>query len=140
MKHCVVFLTAFGLVACQAQNRSPKICLPEPITPLLSSNAPADTTPAAFCFSDVVGAEPNRPVFSNRISVRATNRPTQLVAPPEVRVFINDLDVEDNTRSVVVKPNDQVVLRVYASHQAKTTTVFTNSIGTVSSSFSVTTK
>jgi hypothetical protein len=141
-------LLLFGLVAlvaCAPQNRTPKICPPEANTPILSAATTPDTDPDPFCFSDVIGAEPDpvKPVSSNTITVRGINQAAPIRSSSQSVLYVNDQYLEyfnDNTPSKTVKPGDKVRVVVSASNRSGETVTATVTIGTVSSTFSVTSK
>ena len=142
----LVFAFAISFVACAPQAASsPKVCPPEAVTPITSTSTAPDTDPDAFCFSDIVNAEPDpsKPVTSNTITVRGINRSAPLRASKGTSVYVNDQYLEyfnDDTPAKTVKAGDKVKLLVSASNQALDTTVTTLTIGTVSSTFKVTTR
>ena len=142
----LVLALTIGFVACAPQAASnPKVCPPEAATPLLSTSTAPDTDPDAFCFSDIVDAEPDpsKAVTSNAITVRGINRLAPLKASRGTSVYVNDQFLEyfnDDTPAKTVKAGDKVKLLVSASDGRGETTVTTLTIGTVSSTFSVTTR
>ena len=142
----LVFALAISFVACAPQAASsPKVCPPEAATPLVSTSTTPDTDPDAFCFSDIVNADPDpsKPVTSNAITVRGINQPAPIKASRGTSVYVNDQYLEyfnDDTPAKTVKAGDKVKLLVSASNQRGETTLTTLTIGTVSSTFSVTTR
>jgi hypothetical protein len=145
MKKLVLLALAAALLACAPQNRTPKICPPEPDTPILSNSTSPDTDPDPFCFSDVIETEPDpiKPVSSNAITVRGINQAAPIRSSSQTVLYVNDQYLEyfnDNTPSKTVKPGDKVRVVVSASNRSGETVTATVTIGTVSSTFSVTTK
>lgn len=142
----IALVFAISFVACAPQTASsPKVCPPEAFTPLVSVSSAPDTDPDAFCFSDIVDAEPDpaKPVTSNAITVRGINAPTLLKASKGASVYVNDQFLEyfnDDTPAKTVKAGDKVKLLVSASNGRGESTVTTLTIGTVSSTFRVTTR
>jgi hypothetical protein len=145
MKQFILLGLAAAILACAPQNRTPKICPPEADTPILSSATSPDTDPDPFCFSDVTGAEPdpNKSVSSNSITVRGINQAAPIRASNQTVLYVNDQYLEyfyDNTPSKTVKPGDKVRVVVSPSNRSGETVTATVTIGTVSSTFSVTSK
>ncbi len=124
---------------------APKVCPPELSTPILSSSLTPDTEPDSFCFSDVVGVEPDpvKPILSNSITVRGINQIVPIRASNGTTVYVNDQYLEyfsDSSGLKTVKAGDKVRVAVSASNMLGTDTLSTISIGSVSSTFRVTTK
>ena len=145
-RSALVLALAIGFVACAPQAASsPKVCPPEAATPITSTSTAPDTDPDAFCFSDVVDAEPDpqKAVTSNTITVRGINQPAPIKASRGTSVYVNEQFLEyfnDDTPAKTVRAGDKVKLLVSASNQRGETTLTTLTIGTVSSTFSVTTR
>ena len=146
MKNLIWLICAAMVVSCAPQTSSaPKVCPPEANTPILSSSTSPDTDPDPFCFSDVTDAEPDpvKPVSSNAITVRGINQSAPIRSSSQTVLYVNDQYLEyfnDNTPSKTVKPGDKVRVVVSASNRSGETVTATVTIGTISSTFSVTTK
>ncbi|MFN3266548.1 MAG: hypothetical protein ACK41E_06885 [Deinococcales bacterium] len=145
MKKLLIYVCAALFAACAPQNRTPKVCPPEPTTPIISSATTPDTDPDPFCFSDVtqVDPDPTQAVSSNSITVRGINRPAPIRSSNQTVLYVNDQYLEyfyENTPSKTVNPGDKVRVLVSPSNRSGETVTATVTIGTVSSTFSVTTK
>lgn len=146
MKNLWVLVGAALLAACApAVSNAPKICPPELSTPILSSSITPDTEPDSFCFSDVINAEPDPKiaVLSNTITVRGINQVVPIKATNGTTVYVNDqyLEYFSETSTIkTVKAGDKVKVAVSASNLPNTDTITTITIGSVSSTFRVTTK
>jgi hypothetical protein len=146
MKNLWILVGAALVVSCApATSSGPKICPPELSTPIISSSLTPDTEPDSFCFSDVINAEPDtaKAIYSNIITVRGINQAVPIKASYGTTIWVNDLYLEyfspDSTLKTV-KAGDRVQVLVSASNLPNTQTITTITIGSVSSTFSVTTK
>ena len=146
MKNLWVLVGAALLAACApAVSSKPKICPPELSTPILSNSLTPDTEPDSFCFSDVIDAEPDtsKTIYSNFITVRGINQVVPIKASHGTTIWVNDQYLEyfsESSTLKTVRAGDKVQVLVSASNLRNTETVTIISIGSVSSTFSVTTK
>jgi hypothetical protein len=146
MKNLWVLVGAAMLVSCApAVSSGPKICPPELSTPIFSTSLTPDTEPDSFCFSDVIDAEPDtaKAVYSNIITVRGINQIVPIKASHGATIWVNDQFLEyfsESSTLKTVKAGDRVQVLVSASNVRGEQTITTISIGSVSSTFRVTTK
>jgi hypothetical protein len=146
MKNFCFLACAALVVSCApAATSAPKVCPPELSTPALSSSVTPDSEPDSFCFSDVTDVEPDpqKPVYSNVITVRGVNVPVPIKASNGTTVLVNDQYLEyfsDTSGLKTVKAGDKVKVAVSASNALGTDTITTITIGSVSSTFRITTK
>ena len=146
MKNLWFLVCATLIVSCApAVSSAPKVCPPELSTPILSNSVTPDTEPDSFCFSDITDADPDpkKAVLSNTITVRGINQVVPIKATTGTTVYVNDQYLEyfsENSTLKTVKAGDKVKVAVSASNLPNTDTITTITIGSVSSTFRVTTK
>lgn len=94
--------------------------------------------PKPFTFTAVTDAEPGADVTSNTVTITGNSVPLDAkVTPAGAILLINGTPAAANPK---VKPNDKIAVRVKASSEPGGKVTATVTVGTVSGSFSVTTR